>query len=50
MKKVADNVFEIENHDIKEKFETRKSDTNKGDYGYVGIMGGCLQYTGSVKL
>ena len=50
MRKLADSIFEIESTDIKEKFRIRASDTNKGDYGYVGIMGGCLLYTGSVKL
>lgn len=36
--------------EIKEIFPIRKGDTNKGDYGYVAIMGGCLNYSGSVKL
>ena len=50
MKKVDENVYEIELEDIKDKFKIRESDTNKGDYGYVGIMGGCLEYSGAVKL
>lgn len=28
----------------------RKNYSNKGDYGYVGIMGGCAEYSGAVKL
>ncbi len=28
----------------------RKSFSNKGTYGYVGIMGGCVEYSGAVKL
>lgn len=50
MKKINENVFEIEISDIKEKFKMRESNSNKGDYGYVGIMGGCIEYSGAVKL
>ncbi len=50
MKKIYDNVYEIELTDIKDKFNYRDSDTNKGDYGYVGIMGGSIEYSGAVKL
>lgn len=50
MKKIYDNVYEIELNDIKDKFNYRDSDTNKGDYGYVGIMGGSIEYSGAVKL
>ena len=28
----------------------RKNYSNKGTYGYVGIMGGCTEYSGAVKL
>ncbi len=28
----------------------RKNNVNKGTYGYVGIMGGCTEYSGAVKL
>lgn len=28
----------------------RKEDCNKGDFGYVAILGGCINYTGAVKL
>lgn len=50
MNKIDNNVFEIELNDIKEKFKNRESNTNKGDYGYVGIMGGSIEYSGAVKL
>ncbi len=50
MKKIDENVFEVGRFDIKEKFKIRESDSNKGDYGYVGIMGGCIEYSGAVKL
>ena len=50
MLKINEFTYEIEAKDIKDKFAQRPSDTNKGDYGYVGIMGGSLEYSGAVKL
>lgn len=50
MKKIEDNIYEIEMVDIQSIFKERRSDSNKGDYGYIGILGGCLEYSGAVKL
>lgn len=50
MLKINEFTYEIEAKDVKNKFAQRPSDTNKGDYGYVGIMGGSLEYSGAVKL
>ena len=50
MIKINEFTYEIEEKDIKDKFAQRLSDTNKGDFGYVGIMGGCMEYSGAVKL
>ena len=50
MLKINEVIYEIETKDIKNKFVNRPSDTNKGDYGYVGIMGESLEYSGAVKL
>ena len=50
MLKINECTYEIKTKDIKNKFVNRPSDTNKGDYGYVGIMGGSLEYSGAVKL
>ena len=50
MLKINEFTYEIETKDIKNKFIQRQRDTNKGDYGYVGIMGGSLEYSGAVKL
>ena len=50
MLKINEFTYEIETKDIKNKFIQRQTDTNKGDYGYVGIMGGSLEYSGAVKL
>ena len=36
--------------EIKNYFKERKSDCNKGDFGKVGILGGSINYTGSIKL
>lgn len=36
--------------DIKELFQKRKEDANKGDFGKVGILGGSINYSGAVKL
>ena len=36
--------------DIKSIFIKRPKECNKGDFGYVGVMGGCPLYSGAVKL
>lgn len=43
-------LYEIKIEDIKEIFKERIRDTHKGDYGYIGIMGGCMEYSGAIKL
>ena len=45
-----DTIKEIKKSDLKEIFKERKRDTHKGDYGYVGILGGCMDYSGATKL
>ena len=40
----------IEPSDCKKAFKERKSFSNKGDYGYIAIIGGCVEYSGAVKL
>ena len=50
MKKMGENICEIETTDIKYIFSSRASDSNKGNFGYVGIIGGSLEYSGAVKL
>ena len=44
------SIKEIKIEDLKEIFKERKNDTHKGDYGYIGIMGGCMEYSGAIKL
>lgn len=41
---------ELKKEDIKNIFPKRDENSNKGNFGYVGIMGGCIEYSGAVKL
>ena len=41
---------ELKKEDIKSIFPKRDENSNKGNFGYVGIMGGCIEYSGAVKL
>ena len=41
---------EIYIEDIKYLFSKREKDTNKGDFGKVGILGGSINYSGAIKL
>ena len=50
MLQINEFTYEIEASDLKAILKKRQSDTNKGDYGYVGILGGSLEYSGAVKL
>ena len=43
-------IKEIELEDIKGYFKKREKDANKGDFGKVGLLGGCDNYSGAVKL
>lgn len=47
---VMNNVKIITKEEVKSKFNTRSRDCNKGNFGYVGVMGGCPSYSGAVKL
>ena len=40
----------LKKEDIKNIFPKRDENSNKGDFGYVGIMGGSIEYSGAVKL
>ena len=40
----------ITEYQVKSKFNARVRDCNKGNFGYVGVMGGCPLYSGAVKL
>ncbi len=48
---IIDTPFGIfEDSDCKMAFKERKSFSNKGDYGYVALIGGCMEYSGAIKL
>ena len=50
MIRIEENIYEIELSDIKPYFYERRIDSHKGMFGIVGIIGGSLEYTGSIKL
>lgn len=46
----GNKVYLVEREDIQSLFSPRQADLHKGDFGYVGIMGGCTEYSGAIKL
>lgn len=49
--KAINKVYKlIEEDDFKDIFKSRPNFSNKGSYGYVGIMGGSSSYPGAVRL
>ena len=50
MKRIKENIYEIELIDVQSLFKERDFDSHKGMFGTVGIMGGSLEYSGAVKL
>lgn len=49
--KAIDKTYKlIEESDFKKVFSDRLNYSNKGDYGYVGILGGSNNYPGAVRL
>lgn len=47
---VGEPYYLLEENDVKSLFLPRKNFSNKGNYGYVGILGGSSLYPGAVKL
>ena len=48
---IIDTPYGIfEDGDCKRAFKERKAFSNKGDYGYVALIGGCMEYSGAIKL
>jgi len=43
-------AYLIEKEDIRHLFAKRPNDSNKGDYGYVTLIGGSVEYSGAAKL
>ena len=40
----------IEGNDLLELFKERKNNSNKGSYGYIGLIGGSIPYSGAIRL
>ena len=45
-----ENIFLLEEYDVANRFAPRKNYSHKGNYGYVAVMGGCVEYSGAAKL
>lgn len=50
MIEIEKNICEIENADIKNIFAFREKNSNKGDFGKCGLIGGSKEYSGALKL
>jgi NAD(P)H-hydrate epimerase len=46
----GETAYLAENTDFARFFKTRPQNSHKGSYGYVGILGGCAEYSGAAKL
>lgn len=44
------SAFLLEDADIRKFFSKRKSNCHKGNFGYVAVIGGSLEYSGAPKL
>ena len=45
-----EDIFLLEECDVATLFVPRKNYTHKGNYGYVAILGGSIEYSGAAKL
>ena len=43
-------IKDLEKEDIRSCFKERDKDSNKGDFGYIALVGGSLPYSGAVRL
>ena len=43
-------IYLLEENDVASLFEERKNYSHKGNYGYVAVMGGSVEYSGAAKL
>lgn len=46
----GDKFHIVEKSDFAEFFKKRNSNSHKGNFGYVGLIGGCTEYCGAIKL
>ena len=45
-----EKIYLLEEQDVSALFLPRKNHSHKGNYGYVAVMGGCVEYAGATKL
>ena len=45
-----ESIHLLEEDDVANLFAPRKNYAHKGNYGYVAVMGGCIEYAGATKL
>ena len=45
-----EKIYLLEDNDVAYLFEKRKNHSHKGNYGYVAVMGGSVEYSGAAKL
>lgn len=45
-----EDIFLLEDYDVANLFVSRQNYAHKGNYGYVAIIGGCVEYAGAAKL
>lgn len=50
IKTPKESIFLLEESDVADLFEPRKNHSHKGNYGYVAIIGGSIEYSGAAKL
>ena len=43
-------IRELTKDDVKDCFRERERDANKGDFGYIALVGGSLPYSGAIRL
>ena len=49
-RKLKLKIAELKIEDIKSCFKERDKDANKGDFGYIALVGGSLPYSGAIRL
>ena len=45
-----EKIYLLEECDVASLFKSRKNHSHKGNYGYVAVMGGSVEYSGAAKL
>lgn len=43
-------AYKIKEQDIKKLFPKRAAECNKGNFGYVALIGGSIEYSGAIRL